>query len=73
MYSEEQQKLDLMMKIQQARQRQALQRKLLQRRQGGGGGGGGGGRGGGHGHGHGPSMGKDVVRGLGPVRDHPLS
>ena len=34
MYSEEQQKLDLMMKIQQARQRQALQRKLLQRRQG---------------------------------------
>merc|ERR1712146_688980 len=33
-YSEEKQKLDLMMKIQQTRQRQALQRKLLERRQG---------------------------------------
>merc|ERR1712146_701247 len=33
-YSEEKQKLDLMMKIQQTRQRQALQRKLLERKQG---------------------------------------
>ena len=33
-YSEEKQKLDLMMKMQQARQRQALQRKLLERKQG---------------------------------------
>lgn len=32
-YSEEQQKLDLMMKLQQSRQRQALQRKLLERKQ----------------------------------------
>jgi hypothetical protein len=32
MYNEEQQKLDLMMKIQQARQRQSLQKKLLERR-----------------------------------------
>lgn len=40
MYNEEKQKLDLMMKIQQARQRQTLQRKLLARKQGGGLGGG---------------------------------
>lgn len=32
-YSEEKQKLDLMMKIQQARQRQALQRKLFEKAQ----------------------------------------
>jgi predicted DNA-binding protein YlxM (UPF0122 family) len=32
-YSEEKQKLDLMMKIQQARQRAILQRKLLERKQ----------------------------------------
>ena len=33
-YNEEQQKLDLMMKMQQARQRQNLQRKLLERKRG---------------------------------------
>ena len=54
MYSEEQQKLDLMMKIQQARQRQALQRKLLQRRQGAQQQGGG-------------ALGTDKVRGLGAI------
>ena len=32
-YNEEKQKLDLMMKIQQARQRQILQRKLMERKQ----------------------------------------
>jgi hypothetical protein len=37
-YSEEKQKLDLMMKIQQARQRAILQRKLLERKQQAGGG-----------------------------------
>ena len=57
MYSEEQQKLDLMMKIQQARQRQALQRKLLQRRQGQGQGA----------HPQGAPMGMDKVRGLGAI------
>ena len=31
-YNEESQKLDLMMKVQQARQRQTLQRKLLERK-----------------------------------------